>query len=73
MDKAIINCKVCGSKTIYLETITGKWDKKAYNLFKCPSCLLIFIGNPDRNYKEIYTHAITWAGEQTLRLTTSEK
>jgi len=53
-DDKMAGCPLCGSPSSEIGTKPGRWRKKDYTYRRCGSCSLAFVGNPDRDFAEIY-------------------
>jgi len=50
-----LECRICGSDSISVETVKGKWCPRDYHIQACPHCGFSFVGDPDRDYEAIYS------------------
>ncbi len=50
-------CKICSVKAGRLGSKKGKLTGRTFNLFRCPNCNFVFVGNPWLDYEEIYSES----------------
>ncbi|MFC1476294.1 class I SAM-dependent methyltransferase [Candidatus Zixiibacteriota bacterium] len=72
---AIVPCKICGTAAKYILSLDSAVDPPLLDIFSCPECGLLFVGNPITNEQLTfaYNSADTGRYYQEIALATDQK
>src|SRR4051794_28277712 len=48
------SCRICSESTTFVEKLTGSYNKREFELRRCPSCGYAFIADPWTDFAAIY-------------------